>query len=52
LCIIGIDGISAPTVRVTPLSGSLVRALVSVMVQSYCSTVEVGRQATSALARA
>jgi hypothetical protein len=29
LCIIGIDGMSAPTVSVTPLNGSLVRALAS-----------------------
>ena len=42
LCIIGIDGMSAPTVSVTPLSGSLVRALVSLIVQSYCSFAPAG----------
>jgi hypothetical protein len=51
LCIIGIDGMSAPTVSVMPVSGSSVREFVSVMVQSYCSVAAAGRQATSALAR-
>ena len=34
MCAPGIDGISAPTVSVRPDSGSLVRALASLMMQS------------------
>jgi hypothetical protein len=48
----GIDGMSAPIESVTPVSGALLRASISLTTQSYCSGSLACLQATSALARA